>query len=143
MYEGAPEALESLKIWNQVGKATGAEAISLRILEFGPGLSPPLHNSYSDEVLYVLKPVEAEVIIDQQPFALTGDTAIFLEPGRTLRLRNPADEPITVVSCRCPDEGKNVAAAPSNPAVLSRVPIVRLADRRAQPTADRWYRVNR
>ncbi len=40
MHEGVPHVSGSLKIWNQIGKANGAEAISLRILEFGPGTSP-------------------------------------------------------------------------------------------------------
>jgi hypothetical protein len=40
MHEGEPRVSGSLKIWNQIGKASGAKAISLRVLEFGPGTSP-------------------------------------------------------------------------------------------------------
>jgi len=60
MHEGDPHASGSLKIWNQIGKSNGAEAISLRILEFGPGTSPRIQNRECDEVLYVL---EGECIV--------------------------------------------------------------------------------
>src|SRR5258707_700161 len=55
MNEGDPRVFGSLKIWNQIGKASGAEAISLRLLEFGPGTSPVLRNRECDEVLYLLE----------------------------------------------------------------------------------------
>ena len=55
MHEGVPRVFGSLKIWNQIGKASGAEAISLRILEFGPGSIAGLRNRECDEVLYLLE----------------------------------------------------------------------------------------
>ena len=51
MNEGTPRTSGSLKIWNQIGKATGADAISLRVMEFGPGLSPRLCNTRVMSVL--------------------------------------------------------------------------------------------
>jgi len=138
MSEGAPEVSGSLKIWNHIGKATGAEAISLRILEFGPGVSPELINSASDEVLYVLEG-EPEVLVDQQTFQLTPDTGIFLEPGRMLQVKNQGTETIRMVSCRCPDESSKNKMVPAS--TLDREPFVRLADRKSESTADRWYRV--
>ncbi len=48
MYEGVPHVSGSLRIWNQVGKANGAEAISMRILEVGPGEAPGLRNRQAD-----------------------------------------------------------------------------------------------
>ena len=53
MHEGEPRVAGSLKTWDQIGKASGAKAISLRVLEFGPGTSPALSNLDSDEVHYV------------------------------------------------------------------------------------------
>ena len=41
--------------WALFGRATGAQAISLRTLEFAPGLSPGMRNAACDEVLYVVE----------------------------------------------------------------------------------------
>ena len=38
MRAGEPATEGTLRIWNQIGRATGAQAIALRILEFAPGL---------------------------------------------------------------------------------------------------------
>src|SRR2546428_9365277 len=54
MREGEPLTEGTLRIWNQIGRATGAQAISLRILEFAPGLSPGICNDDCDEILFVL-----------------------------------------------------------------------------------------
>ncbi len=144
MNEGTPEISGSLKIWNHIGRAFGAEAISLRVLEFSKGLSPQLLNSMSDEVLYVLGPLsgELDVTIDGQPFAVEADTGIFLQPGRSLQVMNSGNEPITMVSCRCPDESANTEVSlKTQKTSIDLEPFVRLADRKAQSTADRWYRV--
>src|ERR1700682_4887772 len=54
MSEGEPLVEGPLRIWNRIGRATGAQAISLRIMEFAPGLSPGIRNGECDEILYVL-----------------------------------------------------------------------------------------
>jgi mannose-6-phosphate isomerase-like protein (cupin superfamily) len=54
MHEGEPVVNGSVRIWNQIGKASGAQAISLRVMEFAPGLSPRIRNGDCDEILYVL-----------------------------------------------------------------------------------------
>ena len=36
MREGAPFIAGTLSIWNRIGRDTGAQAISLRVLEFVP-----------------------------------------------------------------------------------------------------------
>src|SRR5947208_509661 len=54
MREGEPLTNGTLRIWNRIGRATGAQAISLRVMEFAPGLSPALRNDDSDEILYLL-----------------------------------------------------------------------------------------
>src|SRR5713226_7941349 len=59
MREGDPLIAGTLRIWNRIGRATGAQAISLRVLEFAPGLSPGIRNDDCDEILYVLESDQA------------------------------------------------------------------------------------
>lgn len=159
--EGVPIAKGTLRIWNQIGRATGAQAISLRIMEFAPGLSPGIRSD-CDDILYVLgcwergRPVRlsehsertfAQVFIDGQLYEVDPDTGIYLRPGETFAVKNPGPDSIVIVSCRCPEPESApefvtpVATPSSDSASSTRPPLVRLADRPAQPTADRWYRV--
>lgn len=134
MHDGTPEIVGSLKVWNRIGKATGADAISLRILEFGPGVSPVLSNDESDEVLYVLEG-SCTVIIDGNAYEVGPETGIYIRPGRTLSIENSGPDVVRIVSSQCPELNQTTRTGePSSP-------IVRLSDRRALPTADRWYRV--
>lgn len=139
MHEGEPHVDGSLKIWNQIGKANGANAISLRVLEFGPGMSPVLRNHAADEVFYVLEG-ECAVVIDDDAYDVGPETGVYLRPGQTLRVKNSGSEVVRFVSSQCPEE-TNDAEALGQPAKSALPPIVKLSDRRALPTADRWYRV--
>src|SRR6185295_9053466 len=132
MHDGAHEVVGSLKIWNRIGKATGADAISLRILEFEPGTSPVLRSDEYDEVLYVLDG-NCTVVIDGNAYQVGPETGIYVRPGQTLSVENPGPDLVRIVSSQSPAEVANADA--QSP------PIVKLADRRALPTADRWYRV--
>lgn len=139
MHEGEPRVDGSLKIWNQIGKASGAKAISLRLLEFGPGTSPAIRNRASDEVFYVLEG-NGIVVIDDDAYDVGPETGVYLRPGQTLRVENSGTEVVRFVSSQCPEEADDaVALDQSGNSDLS--PIVKLSDRRALPTADRWYRV--
>lgn len=140
MHEGEPRVSGSLKIWNQIGKASGAKAISLRVLEFGPGTSPPLRNDACDEVLYLLEG-DCIVVIDNDAYELGPETGVYLRPRRTLRVENPGSSVVRFVSSQCPEEGGEIAEPMVQSSRSDLTPIVRLADRRALPTADRWYRV--
>ena len=135
MHEGVPDVSGTLKVWNQIGKANGAEAISLRILEFGPGRSPALRNHGSDEVLYLLdESGECTIVIDGGSYDVGPRSGVYLRPGQTLNVENPGPDPVRFVSSQ--------ADSKSDYRVESHVtPIVKLSDRRALPTADRWYRV--
>lgn len=131
MHEGAPCVDGSLSAWEQIGKANGAEAISLRVLEFGPGESPVLCNREHDEVFYVLEG-SCAIWIDGGEYEVGPETGIYLAPGRSFTVMNSGPDVVRFVSSQSPAEQ---GVAVYNP------PIVRLSDRRALPTADRWYRV--
>ena len=130
MHEGAPQVFGSLKVWNQIGRDSGADAISLRILEFGPGASPVLRDRECDEVLYLLEG-SCTVVIDGNAYELGPETGVYLRPEQTLRVENR--DVVRFVSSQCPAE--SLAAQNQSPS------IVRLSDKRAVPTGDRWYRV--
>lgn len=132
MHDGAPEVVGSLKIWNRIGKATGADAISLRILEFEPGTSPELRSDEFDEVLYVLEG-NCAVVIDDNAYQVGPETGVYVRPGQTLSVENPGPDVVRIVSSQCPAETVDARE--------QTLPIVKLADRKALPTADRWYRV--
>jgi mannose-6-phosphate isomerase-like protein (cupin superfamily) len=131
MHEGDPRVFGSLRIWNQIGKASGASAISLRILEFGPGASPDLRDREGDEVLY-LESGGCTISIDGNAYKVGPETGVYLRPAQTLSVNNPGADAVRFVSCQCPAESGSRSKL---------APIVRLSDRRALPTADRWYRV--
>jgi mannose-6-phosphate isomerase-like protein (cupin superfamily) len=164
MRDGQPLVEGTLRIWNQVGRATGAQAISLRILQFAPGLSPAIRNSDCDEILYVLDSSErghpvrlseqserttagkasARILINGHPYDIGPDTGIYIRPNETFAINNPGPDSIVLVSSRCPEPDaapEFVARSTSTSSSPKHSPLVRLADRRAQPTADRWYRV--
>ena len=132
MHEGVPHVSGSLKIWKQIGKASGAQAISLHVLEFGPGTSPVLRNRESDEVFYVLDG-NCDVVIGEDKYEVGPETGVYLRPGQTLRVENNGPDAVRFISSQCPAEARKS----SN----ELPPIVKLSDRRALPTADRWYRV--
>ena len=163
MHEGRCVVRGTLSIWNQIGRATGAQAISLRVMEFGPGLSPTIRNEGCDEILFVERGAELErghparlseqgeridsfasITIDRDRFEIGPNSGIYIRPNQTFAIDNPGPDPIAIVSAQCPDPDRApqfvdvpATALPANDSS----PIVRLADQRAQPTADRWYRV--
>src|SRR4030088_3104306 len=164
MREGMPLINGTLRIWNQIGRGTGAQAISLRIVEFAPGLSPAIRNGDCDEILYVLNNVERghpvrlsegsertaegesvpKILIDGWAYDLCPDTGIYIRPHETFAIDNPGPDSLVLVSSRCPepntiDEFVTPLTAPNSGPAPS--PLVRLADRSAQSTADRWDRV--
>jgi mannose-6-phosphate isomerase-like protein (cupin superfamily) len=146
MREGTPDVRGTLRAWRQVGRGVGAQAISLRVLEFSQGLSPGLRNPDCDEVLYALEG-DAELFIDGRPHRVESETGIYLRPGETLTVNNPNSQPLVLVSSQCPEPtGESEIVAPLTSPVAQTAPhargaIVRLADRKSVPTSDRWYRV--
>ena len=152
MREGAPLVAGTLSIWNRIGRATGAREISLRIMEFAPGLSPGIRNDDCDEILYVLDSERdsrvdpgAKILIDGRSHDISADTGIYIRPGETFAVDNSGSNPIVIISSQCPEPNHQpeFVEVPTSPItdVQAPLPLVRLSDRPAQPTADRWYRV--
>ena len=162
MRAGEPLIEGPLRIWNRIGRATGAQAISLRVMEFATGLSPGIRNDDCDEILFVLDGWTradgnevsttcgsgwVNLLINGQSHEVGPDTGIYIRPGETFAIDNRGPASVILVSSQCPDPDRAPQFVPAitTPSADSsrpvRSPLVRLADRPAQPTADRWYRV--
>jgi mannose-6-phosphate isomerase-like protein (cupin superfamily) len=132
--EGPATEQGTLRARQHFGRAQGAAAISLRVLELGPGRSPRLGAAACDEVVYVLEG-SGTVRFDGSSRPLAPDTAFYVPPGAWFEIDAPG--PLLLVSSRCPDpEGTAQAPAPEFAPV-----VVRLEDCASELTGDRWYRV--
>jgi mannose-6-phosphate isomerase-like protein (cupin superfamily) len=146
MKEGRPTVHGTLRIWHLVGRIVGAQAISLRVLEFSSGLSPGLRRNDCDEIIYVLEGA-AQIFIDGRPYSIQAEMGIYLRPGETLTIDNLGPEPLILISSQCPEPltqseiVQAVTTKDSRAPLLGRSPLVRLTDRRDIHTADRSYRV--
>src|SRR6266850_5407749 len=106
MEEGATSVSGTLCIRRQIGRSIGAEAISLRILEFAAGLSPGIRTEGGDDVLYFLErldgaarePAQAKIFIDGWSYDVGPQTGVYLRDGQTLTLNNPGPGPVIFVS---------------------------------------------
>src|SRR5215813_15088909 len=141
MHDGEPVTKGTLHIWRQVGRATGADAISLRVMEFAPGLSPTIRNGEADEILYVLDnsrpgpnsdpetdhdqlheshpagPRGIKIFVNSCSYEITPDTGVYIRPGETYAIMSP--HPLTVISAQCPDPDQHPEFAGSfNPSDL-------------------------
>jgi mannose-6-phosphate isomerase-like protein (cupin superfamily) len=127
----------TLNIHDKIGPETGAKAISLRVLEFGPGLSPALRNEVLDEVLFSLDSCALNcctLVIGEHSHELEPQSGVFIPSHQTFRVENRGKDSVYFVSSLVPAERRGIKRQIENP-------IVRLADQRAMPTGDRWYRV--
>lgn len=148
--EGTPDRLGNLSIRRLFGRATGARAISLRVIVCGEpggtaaGTSPGLTTPGSDETLYVIAG-RGTAWVDGHAFPVETDTGLFLASGSTLTLRSEGEEPLALIGALCPDPEEAQRASPpltEPPAGDSPprpAPVVRLADVPRQRTSDRWY----
>ena len=76
----------TLNIHNKIGPETGAKAISLRVLEFGPGLSPSLRNEDQDEVLFSLS--SCRLVLDELTHELEPQSGVFIPSQQAFRVEN-------------------------------------------------------
>lgn len=141
--EGVPEVRGGLGTFRHVDRRTGATAISLRVLELAPESDCALENPAGDEVLYVLEGRGRLRGGRGRGREVVADTGIYLAPGTRLEIENPGPGPLVLVSSRCPEPGddreEHLSARAPEPS--GDPPIVSLAERRSETTADRWYRV--
>jgi mannose-6-phosphate isomerase-like protein (cupin superfamily) len=144
--EGDPQRQGSARVWHQVGRDCGAQAISLRTMEFAQGLSQGIRNRDCDEVLYALEGTGV-IFLDGQAYEIEPEMGIYIRPGATFAVDNPNPSPVVFISSRCPEPDRQAGmiealTTPVTEAAAPDVaPLARLADRSALPTADRWYRV--
>jgi mannose-6-phosphate isomerase-like protein (cupin superfamily) len=131
--EGAPLSHGRVRAWNHVGKANGAAAISLRVLEIAPGRASGLGGAPCDEVVYVFEG-EGTLFLGGREHRLAPDTGFYVPPGGRFDLECLA--PLTLISSRCPDPGDAREAREDGA-----TKVVRLEDCASETTGDRWYRV--
>jgi mannose-6-phosphate isomerase-like protein (cupin superfamily) len=100
--EGSPIVTGTLKVWRQVGRDTGAHAISLRTLQFDSGQSPVLLNPQCDQVVYVVEG-QGTIQIDGGTYDIEPETGIYIRPGQAFSVWNPNIIPIVFISSQCPE----------------------------------------
>jgi mannose-6-phosphate isomerase-like protein (cupin superfamily) len=135
--EGQPVRDGALRIWKHFGRDTGAQAISLRVLELEAGASASLRNESPDEVLYVIEGAGTATLAGRT-HDLAPDHGIYLPPAATLELT--ASSTMTLVSSQCPDPGTHVDGYEPGRALDGAALVVSMHDRPVQQTGDRWYR---
>src|SRR5262245_11928816 len=140
--DGEPYAAGTLRAWSVIGRATGAQHVSLRTLEFAPGTSPALR-SEADDVWYVVEGM-ARLDLDGDIHDVGPGAGIYIRPGHGVRVHNAATAPLVVASVRGPEpaDPATLAAPPQRrpaAAAAAAPPIVRLRDRPRTSTGDRWY----
>ena len=106
--------------------------ISLRVLKVEPAGSLEWRNEDVDEVLFSLN--DCRIFIDDVAHDVEPQSGLFIHAQQTFRVENRGTEPLRLVSSQTPAERKG------NIKPIEK-PIVKLADQRAMPTGDRWYRV--
>src|SRR5215831_331826 len=131
--EGKPELRDGIRIWRHVHRGVGAQAISLRILEFPAGRSAELRNPECDEVLYVLEGA-GSLVLDGRRYEVEADTGIFVRPSSSFFVLNESAGSITIASAQCPEPGPSDELSPVSGAARKSDdplanPIVRLRDR--------------
>ena len=104
------------------------ELISLRVLEIEPGVSTSIRNEERDEVLF--SSGSCTLVIEGVEQRVEPQSGVFIPAQKTFRFENRGTEPVSFVGVQCPATHNEISQQ-----------VVRLADQRAMPTADRWYRV--
>src|SRR5690242_13879493 len=114
MREGAPQV--------------AGELISLRVIEIAPRESMEFRSEDRDEVLFSLG--DCTLVSEGLEQRVESQSGVFITAQKTFRFENRGTQLVFFVGVQCPATHNDVPQA-----------VVRLADQRAMPTADRWYRV--
>lgn len=104
------------------------ELISMRVVEVETGKSVEFRNEDLDEVVFSLGDFTAA--IEGVAHRVDPESGVFIPAQKTFRFENGGSESVSLVGVQCPATGEAISQT-----------VVRLADQRAMPTADRWYRV--
>jgi mannose-6-phosphate isomerase-like protein (cupin superfamily) len=104
------------------------ELISLRVIEIAPGVSIEFRSEDRDEVLFSLG--DCALVSDGVEQRVEPESGVFIPAQKTFRFENRGTQPVSFVGVQCPATHNEISQR-----------VVRLADQRAMPTADRWYRV--
>ena len=104
------------------------EMISLRVVEVAPGESLECFSEDRDEVLFALG--SCTLVSEGVEHEVEPQSGIFIRAKKAFRLENRGTQSVSCVGVQCPATE-----------VPPQTTIARLADQRAMPTADRWYRV--
>lgn len=104
------------------------ELISMRVIDIAPGESQEFLNEDRDEVLFSLG--SCTLVIEGVEQRVEAETGIFLRAGERFAIENPGSASVAFVGVQSPATQEPPETA-----------LARLADQRAMPTADRWYRV--
>jgi len=148
MLETEPVVTGTLSQRNVIGSQNGTRDISLRVLELGKGLSLGLR-AEADTVIYTLDAMDnltCTVFIDGSASEVTPQTGIYVRPGQTFSVLNKEEQPVVMISSQCPQSAHSsivepVAEQSDRSLSMQKFPSIKLTDREAIPTADRWYRV--
>ena len=92
--EGPARENGNLRAWQHAGRESGAAAISLRVLEVGPGRSPRLGGADCDEVLYVCEGA-GTLLYEGGSRPIGIDTGFYIPPGASFEIE--ASAPMTLV----------------------------------------------
>lgn len=139
----------TLQAWPLFGTATGAPALSLRLLEFGPGSSPTYRTPDCDDVWFVLRGA-GTLILNGRRHGIEARTGVYVAPGSLVSVHNPTADALVVASARSPDPGhpdslgqagvpRDAHAAPGK--TSAPLPVVRLAERPEHRLGDRTARL--
>jgi len=145
LQEGEPFTQGGVRVWRQVGRERGADAISLSVLEVSPGAHPTWRNGDCDEILFVLSG-NGDLLSDGASRRVGPDSGIFLRPGARLSLSNPERAALLLVSSRCPDPGPRIlfeeGLRPSEAVAQPGPSVVRFEDQPTERAGDgRSFRV--
>src|SRR5437762_12302131 len=106
MHDGDAVIDGTVRTWKQIGRATGAQAISLRVMEFAPGISPAIRNEQCDQILYLLNNGNEvndahgggiKLFINECSFEVGYDSGIYVRPTETFGVYNPGPDPVTII----------------------------------------------
>jgi mannose-6-phosphate isomerase-like protein (cupin superfamily) len=110
----------------------GSEALTQRLLRFGPGRSAARDPGEREEALFVIEG-SGTLLLDGVAHGLEPETAVRVRPGQSYAVDNPAPGELALVSVLVPPAEGAQGDAP---------PVVRLADQESrEATSDREFRI--